>query len=201
MNLKSAKHPLIKPFLIILLGGLAPYSLEAQSIEGLPAFLQAEGWGAYAKGGRGGKVIYVGNTNDDGPGSLRAAVEDPAPRIVLFRVSGTIELKADLRFRHPYITIAGQTAPSDGIWLKNFPLKITHTHDIIVRGIRVRPGIELLSKGSSCDAIAVEHSRNVMIDHCSASWSTDEIINTNNLNSNITIQWCLFAESLKFEIM
>ena len=180
----------------MLLSGLTACSLAAQSIEGLPAFPQAEGFGAYAKGGRGGKVIYVENTNDDGPGSLRAAVLDPDPRIVLFRVSGTIELQSELRIRSPYITIAGQTAPGDGICLKNFPLKITHTHDVVVRGIRMRPGIELLPEGSSSDAIAVEHSRDVIIDHCSASWSTDEILNTNNLNSDITIQWCLFAESL-----
>ena len=180
----------------MLLSGLMACLLEAQSIEVLPAFPQAEGWGAYAKGGRGGKVIFVENLNDDGPGSLRGAVQDPDPRIVLFRVSGTIELKSDLRIRHPYITIAGQTAPGDGICLKNFPLKITQTHDVIVRELRVRPGIEWLPEGKSSDAIAVEHSRNVIIDHCSASWSTDEIINTNNLNANITIQWCLFAESL-----
>lgn len=168
----------------------------AQSPEYLPAFPQAEGFGAYALGGRGGKVIFVDNLNDDGPGSLRAAIMDPEPRIVIFRVSGTIELQSDLFVQHPFITIAGQTAPGDGICLKNFPLKIHRTHDVIVRGIRIRPGIELLSEGGSTDGIAVEWSRNVIIDHCSAGWSTDEILNTNNQNFDITVQWCIFSESL-----
>jgi pectate lyase len=170
--------------------------LEAQVIEQLPAFPQAEGFGAYAKGGRGGKVIFVDNLNDDGPGSLRAAVNDSVPRIVIFRVSGTVELQSELRVTNPYITIAGQTAPGDGICLKNFPLKIHRTNDVIVRGIRVRPGIELLKEGGSTDGIAVEFSRNVIVDHCTASWSTDEILNTNNKNSDVTVQWCIFSESL-----
>jgi len=186
----------MKHLLMMLLGGLIVCSLNAQISQDLPAFPQAEGFGAYALGGRGGKVIFVDNLNDDGPGSLRAAVMDPEPRIVIFRVSGTIELQSELRVTHPYITIAGQTAPGDGICLKNFPLKVHRTHDVIVRGIRVRPGIELLSGGKSSDGIAVEWSRNVIIDHCSASWSTDEILNTNNQAIDVTVQWCIFSESL-----
>jgi pectate lyase len=182
---------------IIILSAL---TLEAQVSDHLPAFPQAEGFGAYALGGRGGKVIFVDNLNDDGPGSLRAAVKDPDPRIVIFRVSGTIELQSDLVINHPFITIAGHTAPGDGICLKNFPLKIQHTHDAIVRGIRVRPGIELLEVGTSTDGIAIEYSQNVIVDHCSASWSTDEILNTNNKNADITVQWCIFSESLNNSI-
>ena len=190
-NKKNMKH-----FLLLLMGACMVLPLEAQNTEQLPAFPQAEGFGAYAKGGRGGKVIFVDNLNDDGPGSLRAAVADSVPRIVIFRVSGTIELQSELRVIHPYITIAGQTAPGDGICLKNFPLKIHRTNDVIVRGIRVRPGIGLLREGGSTDGIAVEWSRNVIVDHCSASWSTDEILNTNNKNSDVTVQWCIFSESL-----
>jgi len=172
------------------------FPLEAQVTEYLPAFPQAEGFGAYALGGRGGKVIFVDNLNDDGPGSFRAAAMDPDPRIVIFRVSGTIELQSDLMVEHAYITIAGHTAPGDGICLKNYPMKISNTHDVIVRGIRVRPGIELLEEGRSCDGIDVEYSHKVIVDHCSASWSTDEILNTNKNTCDITVQWSIFSESM-----
>ena len=164
--------------------------------ENLPAFPQAEGFGAYALGGRGGKVIFVDNLNDDGPGSFRAAVLDPDPRIVIFRVSGTIELESHLMIQHPYITIAGQTAPGDGICLKKFLMKIDNTHNVIVRGIRVRPGIESGLSGGSIDGIDVQNSHNVIIDHCTASWSCDEILNTNKNTRDITVQWCIFSESL-----
>jgi len=189
-----------RQFLVILLSGWMIFPLEAQVTEHLPAFPQAEGFGAYALGGRGGKVIFVENLNDDGPGSLRAAVMDSVPRIVIFRVSGTIELQSDLFVKHPFITIAGHTAPGDGICLKNFPLKIHRTNDVIVRGIRVRPGIESIREGGSTDGISVYYSRNVIVDHCSASWSTDEILNTNNKNSDVTVQWCIFSESLNYSV-
>jgi pectate lyase len=190
------KESFKKCMLFVLMNSMIMLTLYAQPRADIPAFPQAEGFGAYALGGRGGKVIFVDNLNDDGPGSLRAAVMNPEPRILIFRVSGTIELQSELRITHPYITIAGHTAPGDGICLKNFPLKIYRTHDVIIRGIRIRPGTELLSKGGSTDGIAVEWSRNVIIDHCSASWSTDEILNTNNQAVDVTVQWCIFSESL-----
>ncbi len=196
MTIRFIKECLKKCILFVLMNSLVTLTLYGQPREDIPAFPQAEGFGAYAMGGRGGKVIVVDNLNDSGPGSLRAAVMDPDPRIVIFRVSGTIELQSELRVTNPYITIAGQTAPGDGICLKNFPLKIHRTHDVIVRGIRIRPGIELLSQGGSTDGIAVEWSRKVIIDHCSASWSTDEILNTNNQAVDVTVQWCIFSESL-----
>src|SRR5690348_5489839 len=108
----------------------------------LPAFPGAEGWGRNSKGGRGGAVLKVTNLNDSGPGSFREAVTNSRPRIVVFEVSGTIDLKSPLQINTPYLTIAGQTAPGDGICLKRFPLRIHNTHDIIIRGIRIRPGIE-----------------------------------------------------------
>ena len=164
------------------------------------AFPGAEGFGAYARGGRGGKVIYVENLNDSGPGSLRAAVEDTVPRTVLFKVSGTIELKSDLVISSPYITIAGQTAPGDGICLKHFPLKVSNTHDVIIRGIRVRPGIDSGLPGDQIDAIDITYSRHVIIDHCSASWSTDEVLNTYHGSHEITVQWCIISEPLNMSI-
>ena len=184
------------PAILFLLGILTLVPLEAQETEYLPAFPQAEGFGAYSLGGRGGKVIFVDNLNDDGPGSLRAAVMNPEPRIVIFRVSGTIELESHLVIQHPYITIAGQTAPGDGICLKKYLLKIDGTHDVIVRGIRVRPGIESGLSGSSIDGIDVHRSHHVILDHCTASWSCDEILNTNKNTRDITVQWCIFSESL-----
>jgi len=182
--------------IFFIIGFHFPFLLFSQTSPDIPAFPQAEGFGAWSRGGRGGKVIYVENLNDNGPGSLRAAVDDPEPRTVVFRVSGTIELKSYLLISKPYITIAGQTAPGDGICLKNYPLKVYRTHDVIIRGIRVRPGTGSGLPGSYIDAIDVEDSNNVIIDHCSASWSVDEILNTNHETNDITIQWCIFSESL-----
>ncbi len=111
----------------------------------VPAFPGAEGFGARSQGGRGGRVIEVINLNDSGPGSLRAAVEAEGPRIVVFRTGGTITLKSGLNITHPFITVAGQTAPGGGITLRNdpsnrgTPLTIS-THDVVVRYLRSRPG-------------------------------------------------------------
>src|SRR5439155_11991687 len=113
----------------------------------LPAFPGAEGWGRYSQGGRGGAVLKVTNLNDSGPGSFREAVTQSGPRIVVFEISGTIDLRSPLAISTPYLTIAGQTAPGDGICIKRFPLRIHNTHDIIIRGIRIRPGIESGLKG------------------------------------------------------
>jgi pectate lyase len=124
-------------------------------------------------------------------------VEDTVPRTVLFKVSGTIELKSDLVISSPYITIAGQTAPGDGICLKDYLLKVKRTHDVVIRFLRVRPGI---AGGNPDDAINIDHSRNVIIDHCSASWSTDETVNTWHGSYDITVQWCLISEPLNFSL-
>jgi hypothetical protein len=120
---------------------------------------------------------------------------DPDLRIVIFRVSETIELRSTLVVKHPYITIAGHTAPGDGICLKNYPLSVLRTNDVIVRGIRVRTGIEYLKAGESSDGISVNLSERVILDHCTAGWSTDEIMD-NRSNRDITVQWCIFSESL-----
>jgi len=164
------------------------------------AFPGAEGWGRYAKGGRGGTVLKVTTLNDSGPGSFRAAVTNPAPRIVVFEVAGTIDLKSPLQINSPYLTIAGQTAPGDGICLKRFPLSIQHTHDIIIRGIRIRPGIESGLKGSEIDVIDIDSSENVIVDHCAFSWSTDEGVNTWHGAKFITVQWCVMSEPLDHSI-
>lgn len=169
--------------------------LNAQSKD-LPAFPGAEGWGMNAKGGRGGVVLEVNNLNDSGPGSFREAVTNPNPRIVVFRVSGTIELKSILEIISPFLTIAGQTAPGDGICLKNFPLHIAQTHDIIIRCIRIRPGIASGLKGSELDGIEIRESSHIIVDHCTVSWTNDEGVNNWHKSSFVTFQWCMITEPL-----
>jgi pectate lyase len=175
---------LIIPIVIFLSATFA----QAQQL----AFPGAEGYGRFALGGRGGKVLFVTNLNDKGPGSLRAAIEVQGPRIVVFKVSGTIKLESSLRIKHPRITIAGQTAPGDGICLRKYPLIIS-ADDAVVRFIRVRLGDEADNK---VDGIDVSDAQNVIVDHCSVSWTLDEAVNTYHGTKNITVQWCLISESL-----
>jgi len=155
------------------------------------AFPGAEGYGKYTVGGRGGDIYEVTNLNDSGEGSLRAAVEASGPRTVVFRVSGTIDLKKSLNIKKPYITIAGQTAPGDGIALKGHSLGLA-ADEIIVRHLRVRFGDE---SGEDKDAISGRYVSNIILDHVSASWSVDECVSIYHCD-NVTIQWCLISESL-----
>ena len=165
-------------------------TIQAQDNKPL-AFPTAEGYGKYTVGGRGGKVYEVTNLNDSGEGSLRAAVEAEGPRTVVFRVSGTIDLKRALSIKNPYITIAGQTAPGDGICIKRYPLNIG-ADEVIIRYIRVRLGNET---GNDTDAISCRYRKNIILDHVSASWSIDETMSVYHCE-NVTIQWCMITESL-----
>ena len=164
--------------------------------DGPLAFPGAEGYGAYAKGGRGGKVLFVTNLDDSGPGSLREAIETKGPRTVIFRVGGIIETKG-LMIREPYLTIAGQTAPGDGICLKKSgsdaaALEISGTHDVIIRFLRIRAGNNTGQfRGESFRA---SDSENFIIDHCSASWGNPQTLTAGGALDRYTVQWCIIGE-------
>lgn len=179
---------------------------------GIPAFPGAWGGGMFTTGGRGGKVIAVTNLNDSGPGSLRAAIEAQGPRIVIFRVAGIIRLKSNLSINQPNITIAGQSAPGDGICIADASLDI-NTHNVILRHLRVRRGIT--SGGQGSDNIGGNPHHHVIVDHCSTSWGRDEnlslyrymeeredpvtgkMVSVKNPVSNLTIQYCISSEGMK----
>lgn len=167
------------------------------------AFPGAEGFGRLARGGRGGRVYIVSNTNDSGTGSLRECVEASGPRTCVFRVAGTITLNSNLDIENPYITIAGQTAPGGGITLRTAnSVSSDHlrveTHDVVIRYIRSRPG----TMAENGRALTVSSSSsppyNVIIDHVSLSWAGDEIFITWYDTKNVTVQWSSLSESLPF---
>ncbi|MCX8475673.1 MAG: pectate lyase [Sphingomonas sp.] len=163
------------------------------------AFPGAEGAGRFALGGRGGQVLFVTNLDDSGPGSLRAAVETKGPRTILFRVSGTIKLLKPLAIREGRVTIAGQSAPGDGITLRDHMLQVS-ADDVVVRYIRTRLGDESRTES---DALTITKGRRIILDHVSASWSVDETLSASANYTNadqgfydVTVQWSIIAESL-----
>ncbi|SNR95430.1 pectate lyase family protein [Hymenobacter mucosus] len=162
----------------------------------LVAFPGAEGFGRLATGGRGGKVVEVTTLNDGGPGSFREAfTQYPGqPITIVFRVGGIIELKSALKPKRSNVTIAGQTAPGDGICLKNYTFKLNGSN-IIVRYLRSRPGNTSGANVSGVYGLNMENCRNFIVDHCSFSWSIEEAATFYD-NKYSTVQWCLISESL-----
>jgi pectate lyase len=171
-----------------------PWIVE-RSVQAL-AFGGAEGYGRFAKGGRGGDVYHVTNLNDSGPGSFRDGIESAkGPRTIVFEVSGTIELKSKIKIQTKGLTIAGQTAPGDGITFKDNTLGFSKSSDIIVRYIRVRLGDKNKPRPSGPDAVAVDNCDNLIFDHVSTSWGIDGNQDTGNCK-NYTFQWSILSEGL-----
>lgn len=169
--------------------------IQKTQIENL-AFPGAEGFGKYATGGRGGIVYIVTNLNDSGLGSLRWAVEAKGPRTIVFEVSGNIALKSRLNVGDGNLTIAGQTAPGEGITIQNFPLRIVNKENIIIRFLRFRLGDLSLQEN---DAFEARGGSNLIIDHCSFSWGLDETCSVYDV-ANTTVQNCIISEGLNSSI-
>lgn len=176
-----------------MISGLA--CSQQKSDESTLAFPGALGAGKFTTGGRGGEIVMVTNLNDEGPGSLREAVRNHGPRIVVFKVSGNINLQSPLDINNGDLTIAGQTAPGDGICLTGYPVKVKDDN-VIIRYIRVRAGDE---SGGEVDAFTSMRNRNLIVDHCSFSWGNDEVCSIYD-NENSTLQWCIIGESMNSSV-
>ena len=190
----------------------APYDTWAQSAGAdspLPSFPGAEGGGALAVGGRGGAVLQVTTLTDDGPGSLRAALETPGPRTIVFRVAGTIELKRPLQIEHPYLTVAGQSAPGGGILISGAaidgpPLGV-YTHNVVLRYLRIRTGRGDSYRDGDGDVVSMGEGgrvHDVVLDHSSLSWGNDENVALwadSGVARNVTFQNNIVSEALRHD--
>ena len=181
---------LLKKCFLTLVAALTTLMSRAQT--GAPAFPGAEGHGRYVTGGRGGQVIHVTNLNDSGSGSFREAVKGSNKKIVVFDVGGVIALKSNLNIG-ANTTVLGQTAPAPGITLRYFTVN-PNGNNIIIRYLRFRRGQEK-DVNDGADASTARHFTGIMLDHCSLSWSIDEVASFYD-NNNFTMQWCTIGESL-----
>lgn len=157
------------------------------------SFPGAEGFGRYTTGGRGGQVLFVTKITDDGSeGTLRFALNQKGPRYIVFKTAGTIYLESPLKITEGNVTIAGQTTPGDGITIANYETFVA-ANNVIIRYLRFRMGDQKKFEG---DAVGARFIKDLIVDHCSMSWSTDETVSI-YVNENTTLQWCVNAESLR----
>lgn len=176
-------------FTIAILCGISTWA-DAQNVLSFPG---AEGFGRYTTGGRSGKVFFVTKLADDGSeGTLRYALDQKGARYIVFKTGGTIYLESPLRIKEGDVTIAGQTAPGDGITVANYETFVA-ADNVVIRYMRFRMGDQKKFEG---DAFGARFIKNLMVDHCSMSWSTDETVSI-YVNENTTLQWCIIAESLR----
>ncbi len=179
--------------------GGKPRDLTCEAVTGLPVFPGAEGYGTNTPGGRGGKVIEVTSLANAGAGSFREAVSAKGPRIVVFRVAGIITLESQLDVREPFLTVAGQTAPGQGVFINGAGLTV-FTHDVVLQHLRVRPGEFPFTLAQDNDAIAIlgptlgGDAHHVVIDHVSIGWSEDEILSVYGGARDVTVSWSYVTE-------
>lgn len=165
--------------------------LKSETNNLLPAFPGAEGFGKYVTGGRGGKVYHVTSLEDDGPGTLRDVLRNKGTKTIVFDVAGTIHLKSDLNTGYDNLTIAGQTSPG-GICIADYPFTI-RSNNVIIRYLTFRPGD---ASKREPDGLGGMDCRDVIVDHCSVSWSVDECLAVYGME-NLTVQWCLTGQALR----
>ena len=194
------KYFLLVSFLVSLSCNAQKSTVVVKESENEIAFPGAEGFGKYTTGGRGGKIFIVSNLNDKGPGSFREAAEAKEKRIIVFAVSGTIHLESKLSIKGD-VTIAGQSAPGDGICFADNSVSLAGDN-IVVRYLRFRMGDKyqnggMLDGNGADDAFGAVRRKNIMIDHCSMSWSTDEVFSM-YAGDSTTLQWNLISEPLNY---